>query len=255
MPTVCYPFCTCGPSIRVKTPRPPPCSLRDCCQCVCLACRYLPHQWAVKVQLRGSGGGRPLLLLPLRRTRRSHPLQLISQRGGGATGKAGMRGALLLGAASCLEGAMAQDTGGPFKGSEAISKQTPGHCVDNRGMTIPEGMLFEPGPDQCQVRPRDIFKFYFAQNVNCQGVHVSPAATCALPHGPLRSSTRMFVRQSRRRLLSVVLRQVGERRQPSERPRFETRRLRSHRHPLPRSPLLPHLPAASEETAQPAEPS
>merc|ERR1712156_1009209 len=52
---------------------------------------------------------------------------------------------------SCLEGAMAQDTGGPFKGSEAISKQTPGHCVDNRGMTIPEGMLFEPGPDQCQV--------------------------------------------------------------------------------------------------------
>merc|ERR1711936_557669 len=75
----------------------------------------------------------------------------MGQRGGGATGRAGMRGALLLGAASCLEGAMAQDTGGPFKGSEAISKQTPGHCVDNRGMTIPEGMLFEPGPDQCQV--------------------------------------------------------------------------------------------------------
>ena len=43
-----------------------------------------------------------------------------------------MRGALLLGAASYLEGGMGQDTGGPFKGSLAISRQTPGHCVDNR---------------------------------------------------------------------------------------------------------------------------
>ena len=63
-----------------------------------------------------------------------------------------MRGALLLGAASCLEGAMGQDTGGPFKGSLAISRQTPGHCIDNRGHIIPEAMLFEPpGQDQCQV--------------------------------------------------------------------------------------------------------
>ena len=43
-----------------------------------------------------------------------------------------MRGTLLLGAASYLEGGMGQDTGGPFKGSLAISRQTPGHCVDNR---------------------------------------------------------------------------------------------------------------------------
>ena len=47
---------------------------------------------------------------------------------------------------------MGQDTGGPFKGSLAISRQTPGHCVDNRGHIIPEAMLFEPpGQDQCQV--------------------------------------------------------------------------------------------------------
>merc|ERR1711971_391481 len=77
-------------------------------------------------------------------------LQLISL--GGAETRVGMRGALLLGAASCLEGGMGQDTGGPFKGSLAISRQTPGHCIDNRGHIIPEAMLFEPpGQDQCQV--------------------------------------------------------------------------------------------------------
>lgn len=62
---------------------------------------------------------------------------------------------VVLGAASWLEVALGQDTvhtGGPFKGSLAISVPTGGQCVDNRGHTIPEGMLFEPGPDECQVR-------------------------------------------------------------------------------------------------------
>lgn len=44
-----------------------------------------------------------------------------------------------------------QDTGGPFKGTMAINKETSGSCTDNRGQSIPEGMLFEPGPDECQV--------------------------------------------------------------------------------------------------------
>ena len=59
--------------------------------------------------------------------------------------------ALVVGAAAWLEVAAAQDTGGPFKGSLAISREEPGQCLDNRGARIPEGMLYEPGPDQCQV--------------------------------------------------------------------------------------------------------
>ena len=50
-----------------------------------------------------------------------------------------------------LEKSFGQDTGGPFKGTMAINKETSGSCYDNRGQSIPEGMLFEPGPDECQV--------------------------------------------------------------------------------------------------------
>lgn len=50
-----------------------------------------------------------------------------------------------------IEKSVGQDTGGPFKGTLAINKETSGSCTDNRGQSIPEGMLFEPGPDECQV--------------------------------------------------------------------------------------------------------
>lgn len=50
-----------------------------------------------------------------------------------------------------IEQSFGQDTGGPFKGTMAINKETSGSCYDNRGQSIPEGMLFEPGPDECQV--------------------------------------------------------------------------------------------------------
>ena len=127
------------------TPLPPPRLLLP----VCLLRRYLPpvRVGSESAAVRFWGWAAPVL----RRTSRTpQPLQLISL--GGAETRAGMRGALLLGAASCLEGGMGQDTGGPFKGSLAISRQTPGHCVDNRGHIIPEAMLFEPpGQDQCQV--------------------------------------------------------------------------------------------------------
>ena len=49
----------------------------------------------------------------------------------------------------------AQDTGGPFTGTVAIGRETSGACIDNRGQRIPEGMLFEPGPDECQVMQAD----------------------------------------------------------------------------------------------------
>ena len=58
--------------------------------------------------------------------------------------------ALVVGA--CLGPIVAQDTGGPFKGS--VGDLAGGQCVDNRGHTIPEGRLFEPGPDECQVNDK-----------------------------------------------------------------------------------------------------
>lgn len=59
---------------------------------------------------------------------------------------------LLVSSATLLiESSFCQDTGGPFKGTMAINKETSGSCTDNRGQSIPEGMLFEPGPDECQV--------------------------------------------------------------------------------------------------------
>jgi len=59
---------------------------------------------------------------------------------------------LLVSSASLLvETSLAQDTGGPFKGTLSIHKESSGSCTDNRGQSIPEGMLFEPGPDECQV--------------------------------------------------------------------------------------------------------
>jgi len=59
---------------------------------------------------------------------------------------------LLVSSATLLiENSFGQDTGGPFKGTMAINKETSGSCTDNRGQSIPEGMLFEPGPDECQV--------------------------------------------------------------------------------------------------------
>ena len=40
---------------------------------------------------------------------------------------------------------LGQDTGGPYTGLS-------GSCIDNKGQMIEEGRLFEPGPDECQVR-------------------------------------------------------------------------------------------------------
>ena len=82
---------------------------------------------------------------------------------------------------------MGQDTGGPFKGSLAISRQTPGHCVDNRGHIIPEAMLFEPpGQDQCQVSAKEDFLENFNDD-NCPGVHLPPSTARPLSHCALRS--------------------------------------------------------------------
>ena len=59
---------------------------------------------------------------------------------------------LLVSSASLLvETSLGQVTGGPFKGNLSIHKESSGSCTDNLGQTIPEGMLFEPGPDECQV--------------------------------------------------------------------------------------------------------
>jgi len=59
---------------------------------------------------------------------------------------------LLVSSATMLvERGLCQDTGGPFKGTLAINNEASGSCTDNRGQSIPEGMLFEPGPDECQV--------------------------------------------------------------------------------------------------------
>ena len=116
--------------LLVSRPRNPPSLLRVCCQCVprlLSAATSLLRVGSESAAVRFWGWAAPVL----RRTNRTpQPLQLISP--GGAESWAGMRGALLLGAASYLEGGMGQDTGGPFKGSLAISRQTPGHCVDNR---------------------------------------------------------------------------------------------------------------------------
>lgn len=38
-------------------------------------------------------------------------------------------------------------TGGPFTGTANVKNQ----CVDNKGQSIPEGLLFTPGPDECKV--------------------------------------------------------------------------------------------------------
>ena len=48
------------------------------------------------------------------------------------------------------QGIMAQNTGGFFFGP-ATSVKGEGACVDNKGQTIPEGLLFTPGPDECQI--------------------------------------------------------------------------------------------------------
>ena len=50
-----------------------------------------------------------------------------------------------------VERGLCQDTGGPFKETLAINNETSGSCTDNSGQSIPEGMLFEPGPAVCQV--------------------------------------------------------------------------------------------------------
>lgn len=60
---------------------------------------------------------------------------------------------LFLLTAGALEtvGGDAPNTGGPYKGTRDINQESSGQCIDNRGQMIPEGMLFEPGPDECQV--------------------------------------------------------------------------------------------------------
>ena len=55
---------------------------------------------------------------------------------------------LLLGAGAI----MGQDTGGPYTGTVSVNSDNEGSCIDNRGQMIQEGRLFEPGPDECQVR-------------------------------------------------------------------------------------------------------
>ena len=47
---------------------------------------------------------------------------------------------------------MGQDTGGPYTGTVSVNSDNEGSCIDNRGQMIQEGRLFEPGPDECQVR-------------------------------------------------------------------------------------------------------
>jgi len=42
-----------------------------------------------------------------------------------------------------------QNTGGFYFGPAA--EKTGGECTDNKGQSIPEGLLFSPGPDECQV--------------------------------------------------------------------------------------------------------
>lgn len=45
----------------------------------------------------------------------------------------------------------AQDTGGFYIGPPSINRESDGQCIDNKGQGIPEGLLFTPGPDECQV--------------------------------------------------------------------------------------------------------
>lgn len=47
--------------------------------------------------------------------------------------------------------ASAQDTGGFYIGPPSINRESDGQCMDNKGQGIPEGLLFTPGPDECQV--------------------------------------------------------------------------------------------------------
>ena len=44
---------------------------------------------------------------------------------------------------------LGQNTGGFYFGPTAV--KTEGSCVDNKRQNIPEGLLFTPGPDECQV--------------------------------------------------------------------------------------------------------
>ena len=47
---------------------------------------------------------------------------------------------------------MGQNTGGFFFGPSEVGEQAEeGECTDNRGQIIPEGLLFTPGQDECQV--------------------------------------------------------------------------------------------------------
>ena len=47
---------------------------------------------------------------------------------------------------------MGQNTGGFFFGPSEVGEHAEeGDCTDNRGQSIPEGLLFTPGQDECQV--------------------------------------------------------------------------------------------------------
>jgi hypothetical protein len=82
--------------------------------------------------------------------------------------------------------ALGQETGGPFKGSLAISRQAEGQCVDNRGRTIPEGRLFEPGQDQCQVRT---FSLSPDERVLLWILSSDLSRTLQIPHCAMQSAT------------------------------------------------------------------
>lgn len=53
--------------------------------------------------------------------------------------------------AGLLEVTRSQDTGGFYVGPPSINRESDGQCTDNKGQGIPEGLLFTPGPDECQV--------------------------------------------------------------------------------------------------------
>jgi len=83
---------------------------------------------------------------------------------------------LLLLAAGALETCGIENTpntGGPYKGTRAINREPQGQCIDNKGQKIPQGMLFEPGPDECQV-----CTCLLGQPVHCRTVLCAPPQGC-----------------------------------------------------------------------------